>query len=217
MASPPGFPRSLLGEPWSARLVHFQRYTVAHPQLVEAKERLVAAIQNAEQNSLVFVFGPTGVGKTTLRLETEQVLTAELHQELERDRGRFAVVSVEAVAPESGSFSWRDHFKRLLQEMDEPLIEYKRDLQTGAFCLRSPSRPKPTTGDYRYALEQALRYRRPAAVMIDEAQHLGVCRREKSRAGRIGRAMARLAMQSTCVCEVIELWGSGGLKHQVSR
>jgi hypothetical protein len=81
MASPPGFPRSLLTEPWSARLAHFQRYTVAHPQLIEAKEKLVAAIQNSEPNSLVFVFGPTGVGKTTLRLKAEQILTAELRAE----------------------------------------------------------------------------------------------------------------------------------------
>lgn len=172
MGSPPGFPRSLLGEPWSARLAYFQRYTVAHPQLIEAKERLVAAVQNSEPNSLVFVFGPTGVGKTTLRLKTEQILTAELCEELEQDRGRLAVVSVEAVAPESGTFSWRDHFKRLLQEMDEPLMDYKRDLQAGSVSLRSPTRPKPTTGDYRYGVEQALRFRRPAAVMIDEAQHL---------------------------------------------
>src|ERR1039458_595326 len=120
MASQPGFSRSLLGEPWSARLAHFQRYTVAHPRLIEAKERLVAAIQNAEPNSLVFVFGPTGVGKTTLRLKTEQILTAELRQELERDPGRFAVVSVEAVAPESGSFSWRGHFTRLPQAKERP-------------------------------------------------------------------------------------------------
>jgi hypothetical protein len=28
-------------------------------------------------------------------------------------------------------------------------------------------------GEYRYAVEQTLRFRRPAAVMIDEAQHLG--------------------------------------------
>jgi len=173
MASPPpGFPRSLLGEPWSARLTYFQRYTVAHPKLLEAKERLVVTIQNSEPNSLVFVFGPTGVGKTTLRLKTEQILTAELCQELEQDRGRLAVVSVEAVAPESGSFSWRDHFKRLLQEIDEPLMEHKRELQTGSVSLRSPARPQPTTGDYRYGVEQAFRFRRPAAVMIDEAQHL---------------------------------------------
>ena len=120
----------------------------------------------------MFVFGPTGVGKTTLRLKAEQILTAELHAELEQDRGRLAVVSVEAVAPESSSFSWRDHFKRLLLEMDEPLIEYKRDLQAGFVGIRAPARPKPTTGEYRYGVEQALRFRRPAAVMIDEAQHL---------------------------------------------
>ena len=170
MALPPGFPRSLLTEPWSARLAHFQRYTVAHPRLIEAKEKLVAAIQNSEPNSLVFVFGPTGVGKTTLRLKAEQILTAELRAELELDRGRLAVVSVEAVAPESGSFSWRDHFKRILLQMNEPLIECKQELT--AFVVRSPARPKPTTGEYRYGVEQALRFRRPAAVMIDEAQHI---------------------------------------------
>jgi hypothetical protein len=27
--------------------------------------------------------------------------------------------------------------------------------------------------EYRYAVEQAVRYRRPVAIMIDEAQHLG--------------------------------------------
>ena len=172
MVSPPGFPRNLLGEPWSARLAYFQRYTVAHPQLMDAKERLIAAIQNSEPNSLVFVFGPTGVGKTTLRLKTEQLLTAELFEQLEQDPGRLAVVSVEVAAPESGSFSWRDYFKRLLQEIDEPLMEYKRELQPGSVSMRSPARPKPTAGDYRYVVEQALCFRRPATVMIDEAQHL---------------------------------------------
>jgi energy-coupling factor transporter ATP-binding protein EcfA2 len=171
MASPAGYPADLLKQSWSARLAHFQRYTVAHPRLIEAKEGLVAAIQNSEPNSLVFVFGPTGVGKTTLRLKAEQILTAQLREELEQDRGRLPVVSVEAVAPESGGFSWRDHFKRLLLQMNEPLIEYKQDLHTG-FVARSPARPKPTTSDYRYGVEQALRFRRPAAVMIDEAQHL---------------------------------------------
>jgi hypothetical protein len=32
---------------------------------------------------------------------------------------------------------------------------------------------KVVSTEYRYAVEQAVRYRRPIAVMIDEAQHLG--------------------------------------------
>jgi hypothetical protein len=166
MVAPPGFSPSLLTEPWTTRLAYFQRYTVAHPRLTEAKERLVAAIQNAEPNSLVLVFGPTGVGKTTLRIRTEQILTEQLRPELEADRSRIPVVSVEATAPESGSFCWRDHFKRLLTEMHEPLIERKRSPET------SLARPKSTTPEYRYGVEQALCFRRPVAVMIDEAQHL---------------------------------------------
>src|SRR5260370_13783595 len=130
MASSPGFPRSLLTEPWSTRLAHFQRYTVAHPRLIEAKEKLVAAIQNSEPNSLVFVFGPTGVGKTTLRLKAEQIITAELRAELESDRGRLAVVSVEAVAPESGSFSWGGHFSRGFFQIAQTLLATKHDFLT---------------------------------------------------------------------------------------
>jgi hypothetical protein len=172
MASPPGFVRQQLAEPWRARLTCFQRYTVAHPKLIDAKERLVAALHNSEPNSLVFVFGPTGVGKTTLRLKTEQILTEDLYEELQQDRSRLAVVSVEAVASASGGFSWRDHFKRLLEKMDEPLIDNKQDLQTNPVSLRTAFGPKSTLDDCRYAVEQALRFRRPPAVMIDEAQHI---------------------------------------------
>ena len=172
MALSPGFPRSLLEGPRSARLAHFRSYTVAHPLLVEAKEKLTAAIWDSEPNSLIFDVGPTGVGKTTLRIRTEQILTDELRAELEKDRERIAVVSVEAMAPESGSFSWRDLFKRLLQRLDEPLIEYKRDLRAELAQPPSPVRSRPTTAQYRYAVEQALHFRRPVAVMIDEAQHL---------------------------------------------
>ena len=91
---------------------------------------------------------------------------------------RIPVASVEAVAPESGEVSnWRDHYRRLLQQLDEPLIDYKvnrcpdaRYVQGGARFM-PPSRAVGT--DYRYAVEQAIRHRRPVAVMIDEAQHLG--------------------------------------------
>jgi hypothetical protein len=87
-----------------SRLERFRTFTVAHPRRVEAKEALVNAIRGAEPNSLIFVFGPTGVGKTTLRLKTGQLMTAEMLSELREDCTRIPVVNVEAVrtAPPRG-------------------------------------------------------------------------------------------------------------------
>jgi len=159
------------------RLDGFRAYTLAHPRLVRAKEILMNAIRGAEPNSLIFVFGPTGVGKTTLRLKTEQLITAELVSELHEDLTRIPVVSIEAVAPESGSFNWRDHYKRLLHQLDEPLIDRKLSRQVEGTSAEPTMHFMPTFRavgtEYRYAVEQAIRYRRPVAVMIDEAQHLG--------------------------------------------
>jgi AAA domain len=97
--------------------------------------------------------------------------------ELREDRTRIPVASVEAIAPESGSFNWRDHYKRLLHQLDEPLIDHKLGRQGEGSLTASIPRfmpPSKAVGtEYRYAVEQAVRYRRPVAVMIDEAQHLG--------------------------------------------
>ena len=166
------FPVGLLEGRWEERLSYFRAYTVAHPLLVEVKDKLRAAISESEPNSLVFVFGPTGVGKTTLRIKVEQLITQELRPSLEQDRGRIPVIGVEAIAPESGRFCWSDHFKRLLLAMNEPLTDHKRDPETLYVRRGSTFGSKSTTAEYRHAVEQALRFRRPAAVMIDEAQHL---------------------------------------------
>lgn len=172
MSGAAGFPVGLLTSPLVERLAYFRGYTVAHPLLVEAKDRLMTTISESEPNSLVFVFGPTGVGKTTLRIKVEQMLTHELRLDLEQDPGRLPVVGVEAIAPDSGRFSWPDHFRRLLRAIDEPLTECKRDSETLYGRKRSTFKSQTSTAEYRYAVEQALRFRRPAAVMIDEAQHL---------------------------------------------
>jgi len=114
--APPGFPRELLSQPWPARLEYFRAYTMAHPRLLAAREALLDAIHGRAPNSLIFVLGPTGVGKTTLRAKIEQMLTMEMLPELQANPGQLPVVSVECIAPELGSYSWRDHFVRLLHK-----------------------------------------------------------------------------------------------------
>jgi hypothetical protein len=100
-----------------------------------------------------------------------------LAPELMQDKGRLPVVSVEAMAPDTGNFSWRDHFKRLLDAMREPLIDYKLDRKgrpwgANESLFRFDPAARSSGAEYQYAVEHALRYRRPAAVLIDEAQHL---------------------------------------------
>lgn len=141
---------------FDSRIERFRSFTVAHPRLVEAKETLVNAIRGAEPNSLIFVFGPTGVGKTTLRLKTEQSITTEMFSELREDHTRIPVVSVEAVAPESGSFNWRDHYKRLLHQLDEPLIDHKLGRQSGWVVCRPryALHANPTCRRYRVPIRR---------------------------------------------------------------
>jgi energy-coupling factor transporter ATP-binding protein EcfA2 len=176
MGNTPTFPSELLKQPWTVRLDYFRAYTMAHPCLVEARDALVNAIHEVPPNSLILVLGPTGVGKTTLRAKIEQLLTAELLPTLPADPGRIPVVSVECVVPEAGSFSWRAHFRRLLLQMEEPLIDYKIDpeapVRIANNIVRFTPSEKAIGAEYQHAVERALAFRRPAAVLIDEAQHL---------------------------------------------
>ncbi len=96
---------SSMSRSWRTKLQDFQGFTLAHPKLVDTKNKLMVAIQDSPPNSLVMVVGPTGVGKTTLVAKIEQILTQTLVSVLQADRGRIPVVSVEAVAPESGNFN----------------------------------------------------------------------------------------------------------------
>src|SRR6516225_3839967 len=154
------------------RLEHFRNFTVAHPRLVEARDKLADAIDGAAPGSLVLVLGPTGVGKTTLRMKVENLLTRQMAPATAADPGRLPFVSTEVVPPDAGQFRWRDYFSRLLAAMNEPLIDFK--------TLRSTTRtrvlntlPSPVAGmELGYAVEQALRHRRPPVVFVDEAQHL---------------------------------------------
>ena len=177
------FPPELLSEPASARLAYFVGKVVAHPRLKEAHGTLMSALRRPGGASMILVFGPTGVGKTTLRLRVERQLIEESLPELERDPGRLPVVALEAVASEVGQFNWKDYYLRALTALEEPMARHKIDYgQWGErptpVAIRRDRLGQPETWRaaapaLRRALEQALLQRRPSAFIVDEAQHLG--------------------------------------------
>ena len=154
------------------RLERFRNFTMAHPRLVEARDELVDAIDGAAPGSLVFVLGPTGVGKTTVRMKVEDLLIQQMVPTMTADPGRLPFASVEVVPPDTGRFRWRDYFSRLLVAMNEPLIDFKTTRGVG--CTQVTNKPPSMVGSagLGYAVEQALRHRHPPVVFVDEAQHL---------------------------------------------
>lgn len=173
---PSRFPRALLTQSPADRLSYFKAYTVAHPALDQADKAVWSALREPAGAALVFVFGPTGVGKTTLLSHIEASLTVQALPTLEQDRGWIPVVKLQAVASAVHPFKWSDFYKRALMAVDEPLLEYKigasRDELSRRRARLWTARRSMDVADLRLAWEQALLHRHPTAVLIDEAQHM---------------------------------------------
>ena len=223
MSAPVEFPSELLSQPTQTRLTYFQNKVVAHPRLKETHRALLDAIQQPAGASLIFVFGPTGVGKTTLRLRIEEQLREAANAAPEHSAGQIPVIGVEAIASERGDFKWKDYYTRALRALDEPLLAHKIDY--GACHIRRDSTgrlvvaPHVAASDLRWALEQALRQRQTAALIVDEAQHL-----KKIAGGRrlldqmdVLKSLASLTGTVHVLVGTYELLGLADLSAQLNR
>jgi hypothetical protein len=169
------FPGELLQRPPPERLAHFKAYTVAHTRLEQTFAAVLQAIREPANAAYLVVVGPSGVGKTTLRRGVERHLSAPPTGPAPPEPGRLPVCAVTAVSPDSGSFNWKDYYRRALHALREPLIGEKAVVAS----RDGPREPDHWLGSagvdapaLRRALEQALTHRRPRAFIVDEAQHL---------------------------------------------
>ena len=171
------FPEELLQQSPEERIHYFERYIARHARAEQLADDLYHAIMTPSGNSLIFVCGPPCVGKTTL---FKNVMRRILHYKAslpEKDPGHIPLVAFEVPFIQArGRFEPRDYFISALTALHEPMLNKK--LKEPPATLR-----EITEGD-RYAAQvhrheqglhwsliQALKYRRPAAVLLDEAHH----------------------------------------------
>lgn len=217
------FPLELLNCPVTERIAYFENFTVAHPKLREVYEVLMRTISEPAGASFIFVYGASGVGKTTLRKRVEQKLLEKALPDLEQDRGRMPVVGVEAVAPESRNFNWKDYYTRSLFALEEPLIDYKFDYGTRGIYRDSRGQlvveSRVVAPALRRALENTLRHRHPDIFFIDEGQHLAKMSSGQKLQDQLDclKSLANMTGILHCLLGTYELLTFRNLSGQLSR
>lgn len=169
------FPEKLLTAPHETRLRYFWDKILHHPLLDEAHHKLERHICSFPEGGTVNVYGPTGVGKTTLAN-----LIHKLFREKHPLTGQFTdcdpLVSLPAVSSQLERFSWKTFLNRLLLHLD---YQYPQNninfsipgINRNAAGQLMIDRRVPAT-DLREAVEQLIRAVKPRAILVDEAPHM---------------------------------------------
>lgn len=214
------FPPELLTQPAAAKVTYFKDKVIAHPILVEVYQKIMTVIDEPGGASLVFVFGPTGVGKSTLCRRLEQKISEQRLPELEQNPGMMPIIRMEAPAPESGSFNWKDFYHRGLAACHEPLIGQKLNpMVRNPRRHQSLVRAQASSAELCRAFESCLKERRPEAFIIDEATHLGKVhsgRRQLDQMDKL-KSLANLTQTLLILVGTYDLLHLTNLNGQLSR
>ncbi len=178
-----------------ARLAAFKAYAVNHALLEDIDTRLTQAILEPAGFAHMLVYGPSGVGKTTMLRRTERRVQ-ELYARMATPSGATAqwrhpqggpalpaqpLLVLEARPPDGPTFNRADYYRSALTALGESyykqwsLVDIHVE-QTWETKTRSKSSGRVAqfndSPELRHALEEVLVRRGVRAVIVDEAQHL---------------------------------------------
>lgn len=206
-------------------LEKFQSEQVAHPKLIDSYNAVENACKNNKPGSIVTLLGPTGVGKTTLIKRFKEKIEAEFVKNLSAgltDPGYLPIVLVEAPAS-SGIFDWKDFYSRLLEALYDPIgdrkIDYSKWETLPGDVEKVIQKPNSQIRVYRKAVEKASQHRRPRAVIIDEAQHLGKVGSGRALLDQLNiiKSLANITETTYVLCGTYEILDFVNLSDQLSR
>jgi flagellar biosynthesis GTPase FlhF len=167
-------------------LEQFKEYAVLHPLLATVDMHLMRAIREPTGFAHVLIYGPSGVGKTTMIRQ----IAKRLNEDKNKDSGdngshnghvsNLPLLLIETRPPDSGVFNRTDYYCTALKLLGEPFYERRMlvDIDATETWQRkvrgrgSKANQANDSPELRHALEAAMIKRGVQAVILDEAQHL---------------------------------------------
>lgn len=202
-----------------AAIKAFKEMTLNHPHLKIAIKKLGLAISQADRGSMVFMFGPTGVGKSTLASYICEKLDKEFRQQEVYGDSCLPAVVIEAPFPDAREFSWKEFYIRALECLHDPLPEKKIDDPRCSAIFKILSEDRPTGHALRRAFENALEYRKVQVLVIDEAHHIskGISAQGLKDQLEYIKSLANLTKKIIVLAGTYELLSFRNLSGQLSR
>jgi DNA polymerase III delta prime subunit len=172
-----------------SKLNQFKEYAVLHHQLARVDKLLMRAIREPAGFAHVLVYGPSGVGKTTMIRQIAKRLNENVSEHLpdisnslsyrNGSQTPMPLLLLETRPPDGGVFNRADYYRTALKLLGEPFYERRMlvDIdseQTWSKKGRSRSKTAQFNDcpELRHALEETMIKRGVRAVILDEAQHL---------------------------------------------
>jgi energy-coupling factor transporter ATP-binding protein EcfA2 len=167
-----------------AKLNAFAALTAAHPKLIEADRKVLDFVDQPAGADILLVLGPTGAGKTTLLERVTKAITEQRAETLNANPQLSPPLVFDCPASAGGNFAWSEFLLNGLEALDEPAYAGKAHVPSNP---RLPIAPRSIrgVGPLRRAFQDAVGYRQPPAIFVDEAGHL-------ANVGRGERLMAQL-------------------------
>lgn len=168
-----------LSEEARQRLQRFKDYAISHTMLADVVKELKRAIVEPAGFAHVLLFGPSGVGKTTVIGQMER--TYNTAPRISDPRSPYLPVPLlllEARPPDGATFNRTEYYKSALRQLGE--VTYKRETVVnideehawGGKPDRSKGAKFHDSTELRHVYEAALQRRAVRTVVIDEAQHM---------------------------------------------
>lgn len=218
-----GFPSELLTQPIQNKIEYFKNFTLVHPHLKQTYDDLLNSIKYSTPGSLIFLYGPSGVGKTTLIQKAYKDFFDLVYIEMLANPSKLPAVLVRAIATDGGMFDWKDYFKRLLLASNDFIsdrtVNDKRWENIIYQNNKILNKENTSSSIYRKAVENSLRYRNPAALFVDEAQEIGAVAtgRKLLRQTNVLKSIAEETKINHVLCGTYELLPLRNLNGQLSR